>query len=53
MEKYYSVTQIAKMYNVSREAVHQWIKNGKLKAVQVGKLYRISENEIKKFIRGE
>ena len=53
MEKYYSVTQIAKMYNVSREAVHQWIKAGRLKAVQVGKLYRISEAEIKKFIRGE
>ena len=53
MEKYYSVTQIAKKYSVSREAVHQWIKSGKLKAVQVGKLYRISETEIKKFIKGE
>ena len=53
MEQYYSVTQVAEMYSVSREAVHQWIKAGRLKAVQVGKLYRISENEIKKFIRGE
>ena len=53
MEKYYSVTQIAEMYSVSREAVHQWIKAGKFKAVQVGKLYRISESEIKKFIKEE
>ena len=28
-------------------------KAGKLKAVQVGKLYRISETEIKKFIKGD
>lgn len=53
MEKYYSVTQVAEKYNVSREAVHQWIKAGRLKAVQVGKLYRISETEIKKFIKEE
>ena len=53
MEQYYSVTQISKKYNVSREAVHQWIKKGELKAVRVGKLYRISESEIKKFINVE
>jgi len=50
-EKYYSVSEIAKKYAVSNTAVTKWIREGKLKAVRLGNVYRIPESALKEFLR--
>lgn len=42
----YTVTEVAKMFSVSRQTVLKWIKTGKIKAVKVVKVYRIPKEEI-------
>ena len=42
----YTVTEVAKMFSVSRQTVLKWINNGKIKAVKVVKVYRIPKEEI-------
>lgn len=37
----YTVTEVAKMFSVSRQTVLKWINNGKINAVKVVKVYRI------------
>ena len=46
----YTVTEVAKMFSVSRQAVLKWIKNGKIKAVKVDKVCRIPKEEIYRLI---
>ena len=42
----YTVTEVSKMFSVSRQTVLKWINNGKIKAVKVVKVYRIPKEEI-------
>lgn len=41
----YTVTEVAKIFSVSRQTVLKWINNGKIKAVKVVKVYRIPKRE--------
>ena len=45
-----TVTEVAKMFSVSRQTVLKWIKTGKIKAVKVVKVYRIPKEEIDRLI---
>lgn len=40
MEKIYSCEQVAERYGVAVSTVWEWIRNKKLPAVKVGKLYK-------------
>ena len=52
MEKeYYTVRDLEKKFNVSRQAIWQWIKLGKLKAFKIGRLWRIRSESLKDFIK--
>ena len=42
----YTVTEVSKMFSVSRQTVLKWINNSKIKAVKVVKVYRIPKEEI-------
>lgn len=44
----YKVSEVAKIFNVSRQTVLYWIKNGTIKAVKPLKDYRISEDEVER-----
>lgn len=44
----YTITEVAKMFSVSRQTVLKWINNGKIKAVKVVKVYRIPKEEIER-----
>jgi excisionase family DNA binding protein len=44
---------IRKMFNISKPTLHSWIKIGKLKAVKIGGLYFVKEEDVKKLIDGE
>ena len=45
-----TVTEVAKMFSVSRQTVLKWIKTGKIKAAKVVKVYRIPKEEIDRLI---
>ncbi len=51
MEKYLTVTEVAKRLQVHWQSVLTYIKNGELEAVKLGRGYRISEKAIKEFVR--
>jgi len=53
MNEYLTVSEVMKILKVSRTAVNNWMKSGKLKYYKVGRLVRIKEEDLGKFIHGE
>ncbi|NWF49784.1 MAG: helix-turn-helix domain-containing protein [Ignavibacteriaceae bacterium] len=51
MKEFFSVLEVAKMLQLSRSAVLYNIKTGKLKAMQVGKVYIISQEYLGEFLK--
>ncbi len=49
MEQIYNCEQVAQRYGVNKKTVWKWIKERKLSAIKVGKLYRIKENDLEDF----
>lgn len=49
MEIFYSPRQVAERYGVKISTVWAWIKEKRLPAVKLGKLYRVSENDLAAF----
>jgi excisionase family DNA binding protein len=49
--KYYSPEEIAEQFNLQAQTVRLWIRQGKLKAIKLGNLWRISEEEMERFIK--
>lgn len=48
--KYYTVSEVAKKYKVSKETIYKRIREGVIdKAPNIGAVTRISANELKKF----
>ena len=50
-ERYYTVAQIAKLFQVTRAGVYKWMKSGQLKYVIVGSDRRIPASAVKEFVR--
>jgi len=50
-ERYLSVKTIAHRYDVSAEAVTKWIREGKLRAVKLGGIWRIPESALAAFVK--
>lgn len=48
----YSVKDVAEMFNVTTATVRNWVKNGSLKAIQVGSTVRFKQEVINKVIEG-
>lgn len=53
MEQYTTVSEFAKKFNVSRQFVWKMIKEGKLKAIKIGSIYKIPVSEIDRIEKGE
>ena len=49
MDKLYSCDEVAQRYNVKTITVWEWIRTKKLGAVKIGKSYRVSENDMRRF----
>ena len=49
---FYTVSEVADMFKVSRDTVGDWIRKGKIGAVKFGgtKTVRISETDLNKFL---
>ena len=51
--EYITVTKFAEKFDISRQFVWKMIKEGKLKAIKIGSLYKIPESEIKRIEEGK
>lgn len=47
---YYSPEEIAEHYNLKPGTVRKWIRDGNLKAVKLGHLWRVKEEDLNEFI---
>ncbi|MCX6724267.1 MAG: helix-turn-helix domain-containing protein [Candidatus Staskawiczbacteria bacterium] len=45
-KEYYSTTEVANIFKVSRKTIFIWIKNGKMKAEKVGRNYVVPHSSI-------
>ena len=52
-EIYYTSPELAATYKVTRQAIWNWIRQGRIKAIRLGNVYRISESEWTRFLDGE
>lgn len=53
MMRLYRTGEVTKKLGVSTMTVRRWIKAGKIKAYQVGKEFRIPENEVLRLLEGK
>ncbi len=51
MKELFSVIEVAKLLKLSRSSVLYYIKAGKLKAIRVGKIYIISQEDFGEFLK--
>lgn len=51
MKKYYTIKEVAELFNVTIQTVHAYTKNGELKTVRFGNSVRIAESDLKEFIK--
>ncbi len=49
MDKYFSTNEIASLFKVREITVRRWINRGWLQAIKIGKMYRVREQDLKKF----
>jgi excisionase family DNA binding protein len=49
-DRYWTPKQIADRLQVDVHTINRWIREGKLKAIRLGKQYRIPDSEIRAFI---
>ena len=50
-ERYLSASEVAKLYGVKISTIWRWIREGKIPAYKLGKLYRMKLSELPKEIR--
>lgn len=50
-ERQYTVKEISDHFQVSRQAVYDWIKDGKLRAIRLGERVRIPDSALRAFIQ--
>ncbi len=51
--KLYRTGKVAEMLGVHKVTIIRWIRQGKIKAVRVGKEFRIPEDEVKRILKGK
>lgn len=49
----YRTGKVAEMLGVNKVTVIRWIKQGKIKAVRIGREFRIPEDEVKRLLKGK
>jgi excisionase family DNA binding protein len=53
VEQYYTPQEVADSLKINLRTIYRWIREGKLNAVKVGELWRISETELKRLLEGK
>jgi len=52
VEKLYKLSEFARTVGISRSAVIKWIKQGKIRAVNIHGRWYIPESEFERLVRG-
>lgn len=52
-EKLLTVKEVAEILRIAEKTVRELLKEGSLPGIKVGKTWRIPEDDLKKYIRGE
>lgn len=52
MEKLYKLSEFAKLIGVSRSGVIKWIKEGKIRAINIHSRWYIPESELERLVKG-
>lgn len=50
-EKFYKTDEVGALFGVSKWTVYRLIKKGKLKAIKVGRQFRVAAEDLKKFLK--
>lgn len=50
MERFYTPEHVARMLRVKVATVHRWLREGTLKGVRIGRLWRITHSQLEDFI---
>lgn len=53
VDKLYTTEQVAKLLQIHPLTVLKYIKAGRLKAVKLGRVYRVTETALQKFLEDE
>lgn len=53
MKQYITVSEFSTKFSVSRQFVWKLIKEGKLKAIKIGSIYKIPVSEVERIKKGE
>ncbi|MDD5722995.1 MAG: excisionase family DNA-binding protein [Syntrophales bacterium] len=49
-ERLYSTSEVARLLKVNRVTVYRWVKEGKIRAYEIGKHFKISSTEVKRLL---
>ena len=49
----YTLTELERVLGVTHRTLQSYIKDGRLKGVKIGGKWKVSEENLKKFINGE
>lgn len=52
MEKHYTLKEVREIANVGRNTVYRHIESGQLKAVKIGRDWRVKETDLKEYLKG-
>ncbi|HHY08274.1 MAG TPA: helix-turn-helix domain-containing protein [Corynebacteriales bacterium] len=50
METYYSPKEVSEKLKLNIRTIYKWIKEGRLQAVKLGDVWRISQSEINRLL---
>lgn len=53
MNKIYTIKEIAEILQVTERTVYTWARSGKLKAIKIGKSWRVTQEALDEFLQGE
>ena len=53
MERYYSTREVCEILGIANRTIRRWIKEGRIRAVNINGRWRIPESEIKRILGRE
>ncbi len=51
MKEFYTVDQVAELLQLNPVTIRRYIEGGKIKAIKVGRVWRISEANLQEFLQ--
>lgn len=53
METYYTPKEISSKLKLNIRTIYKWVREGKINAVKIGDVWRVSESELQRLLKGE